>query len=164
MKQMNKKGTIFEIFVIIIVAFLIAITLPIAKTIYTEVNESVSDQFGDGGTSTALNKAESLFGVLDGLFLFAIIGLGIAGVVMAYHLNFPGFFWIFAVIIAAIGTIVAGIISNAQQEFYSAPQLAEAAAEFSGTNFIMSNLVLFIVGISFMIIVVMFIKFRRAAL
>jgi len=162
MKQMNKKGAIFQIFIVMIVVFLIAITMPIAKTVYSEINESMSGEFGDSA-DVALAKGNGMFGVLDGLFLFTIIGLGIAGVVMAWQMNFPAFFWIFAVFIAAIGTIVAGIISNAQQEFYSAPQLAEAAAEFSGTNFIMSNLVLFIVGIAFMIIVVMFMKFKRAA-
>ena len=157
--KMNKKGTILEIFVIIVVLFIIAVSLPIMKTIFDGVDESMQGKFGTTGDSI-MDKGGAVFDVLDGLFLFLFLGLGIGGIILAYNMNFPPFFWIFAVIIAAVGVIIAATMSDVYGEIAASDGLSEAAGAFPGANFVMNNMVLFIVGIAFLIIIAMFIKFR----
>lgn len=157
---MNKKATVQEIFLIIVILFIISIGFLVIKTVWNEAKPDLQGKFGDKADAI-LDQGDSLFSTFDYLFIFMVIGLAAAAAIMAFTVDFHPVFWIFTIIIAAVGTIVAAIFSNAYGDMAATSDFTNASTTFAGTSFIMNNLVLFIVAIAFIIIIAMFAKFKQ---
>lgn len=157
MQSKNKRGSILDIFVVIVLIFVFALCIPISKKIYNGVNESLSPQLNAGGQA-AMNNVGNIFPIWNTIFLFVLICLGIAAVVMASQMDFAPIFFPFAIIIGGFAVVVVSFFGTAWQTYAASPQIATEMGSFTAINWVMTHLTAIIVGIIFIIIIIMFTK------
>jgi len=159
---MNKKGSILDLFLVIIIVFALAFTTIMGYKIFDSVNNNLQDSDSIDANSKALTQdnKDSYASLFDGLFLFAFIGLGIALFISAFFLNAHPVFYFFALILLSLVVFVAGIMGNTYEAISSSDSLSDATSQFTFIPFVMDNFVNFIVGLGFLLIIGLYAKSR----
>ena len=154
----NKKGSVQD--AVFIMGFLLMVTIGIliGFKVVTEFNSNVqSNDAFDADAKAISNRMEGIFpGVLDNMFLFLMIGLSLAAIILAAMVRVHPVFMILFFIILVVIIILAGVFSNVYQELAANPSLSTQADQLTFISIIM-NFLPFIIGIiGFIIMIVMY--------
>jgi hypothetical protein len=140
-KPMSKRGILFDVVMILIVIFSMAVTLLIAKTIY--------DEIGDGFKESDVMSAQSItsydefnvsWSVFDGMIIFVLVALTIGLVITSFMIPTHPIFLVINIIGMAFIVFIAMIISSLYTEISTTADLSNASLSFTNTEYIMSVL------------------------
>ncbi|MBW1784181.1 MAG: hypothetical protein JRL30_26005 [Deltaproteobacteria bacterium] len=156
----NKRGSVLDWFVIIVIVLITAIMLFAAKIVADKVD--VSGIFDDDPTASAVMKStQSTLLSFDHLMLFVIIGLSLAVLISsALVYNHPGFF-IAGIFLLFIAIIIAAMVSNTFWVFSNSSAIATTAAMYPKITFLMEKLPFYILFLGMATAAVMYIGHRR---
>lgn len=158
----SKKGNIFlEGITILVVIFILILVAIMGHEIFNDVNNIVQEdsQISDSAKDHMQTSYTNYPKVIDGIFIFLLVGLWIAAVSFAFFIETNPVFFIMSIILIIIVLIVGAIISNAYVEISQDEGLSnpvEIAMPIS--YFIMSNLVVTILVIVSSIAIALFAK------
>lgn len=156
---MNRKGGFTDLFVFMIIAFVLVLFTGVFIYITNTATDEMRDHIGDMELSSVnasvvledtLGSAVQSFDALYWITAFLIFGMIIAIFIGSYMVTTKPIFFIPYIFIVIIAVIVAVAISNAYELIASDPTLASTFAGFVGANWILVKLpiVVSIVGIT----------------
>jgi len=160
--MMNKRGGFTDLYIFMIVAFIIVmfsgIFIYIASETTDQLHESMDNMglAGDGNNNASavidntVGKASTTFTSLYWISVFLIFGMIIAIFIGSYMVTTKPVFFVPYLFITFIAIIVAVPISNAYELLRADETLGSTFAKFVGSNFILNNLpmIIAVVGIA----------------
>ena len=158
---MNKRGGFTDLFIFMIVAFVIVLFSGVFLYITGQVNDELAIKLpqtnlvGDGTNNVSvvlentLGSAIDSFDALYWIAIFLIFGMIMAIFIGSYMVTTKPIFFIPYLFIVIIAIIVAVAMSNAYETLSSDPNLSSTFAGFIGANWILAQLpmIIAIVGI-----------------
>lgn len=159
---MNKRGGFTDLYIFMIVAFIIVMFSGIFIYISSETTDQLHESMdnmglaGDGNNNASVvidntvGKASVTFTALYWISVFLIFGMIIAIFIGSYMVTTKPVFFVPYLFITFIAIIVAVPISNAYELLRADATLGSTFAKFVGSNFILNNLpmIVAIVGIA----------------
>ncbi len=159
---MNKKANVPDILVIVVFCFAIIISLTTVMKFMDDVivdingsstvNQVTKDQLN--GHRTVLPK------VMDGLFVFIFFGAFFSVIIAAYLIRSNFVFFTIALLIVAIFTWITAILSNTFESYVKSDAALQTFVQnnFSLSNYLINNWVIFVVVLSFLVIIALYAK------
>lgn len=142
-KGSRKKGNMLDWFYILVVVFIIIVTLLTIRVFQNRIDASSLFQ-GDAEAVEAFEHSETATVNFDSIILFIFMGLSVFVLVSSYFVwNHPAFF-VIGFFLLCIVVMISGQMYNTYEELISSEVLAEAAADFPKTNFIIEYLPMYI--------------------
>lgn len=173
LKLNKKKGSIVDIFFIMIVLFMLGIGFLLFHHVWgselvPKINNTVQDsnflnnQNADE-FSHALGESQELLSLLDYVFVMIFFGFLIALVILSFRVTTSPVFFIIFIIVLALAIMISVFISNAYQQFALNSLMSGSEASFSMMEFILDNLpyLTFIFGM--VMVVIMYVRSRGAS-
>lgn len=170
---MNKTGGFTDLFIFMIVAFVLVlfsgVFIYITTETYDQLEESLPkmDLVGDGNNNASvvlentLGIANASFQALHWISIFLIFGMIIAIFIGSYMVTTKPIFFIPYLFIVIIAVVVAVAISNAYELLYNDATLTSTFAEFVGASWIFAKFPI-IVGIIGMVGgIIMFVRMGK---
>lgn len=159
---MNKRGGFTDLFIFMIVAFILVlfsgVFIYITNETVNEFRENIDGMnlVGDGNNNAStvlentLGQSVASFSALYWISIFLIFGMIIAIFIGSYMVTTKPIFFIPYMFVVIIAVIVAVAISNAYELIYADSILNSTFANFIGSNWILSKLpiIVSIVGIT----------------
>lgn len=166
---MNKRGGTADLFIFMILSFIIlimcAVFIYISGKAYAEVRTATSDMPDIAGAKNITQIVDSTLGQVDSTYqalywisLMLIFGMVISIFIGSYLVTTKPIFFIPYIFIVIIAVIVAVAISNAYEQIIQTEILANIFAGFIGANFIMLKLPTWITAIGFIGAIIMFVR------
>ena len=159
---MNKHGGFTDLFIFMIVAFVLVLFSGVFIYITNETNDQLEeilpniDTLNDDGRN-ATETMQDTFGVANASFnalywisIFLIFGMIIAIFIGSYMVTTKPVFFIPYLFVVIIAVVVAVAVSNAHETLIANETLASTFAGFVGSNWILSKLpiIISVVGIA----------------
>jgi flagellar biosynthesis protein FliQ len=153
---------LFMIFAVIII-FISVVFLYFSGKVNTEVHAKMDSMtFGDANTTEIINdslgKVNSAYQSLYWISIFLIVGMVISIFIGSYLVTTKPIFFIPYIFVVLIAVIISAGISNAYETVMQDPTLASTFAGFTGANFIMLKLPLWIAVIGITGGIIMFVR------
>lgn len=171
--DMNKKGAFTDLFLFMIIAFVLIVVCVIFVYIGVTVYDALETQIaktnlvGDGNNNATV-VLENTFGrvntslnALKWIAILLIFGMILGIFVGSYMVTTKPVFFIPFIIIIIIAVIVAVGISNAYEQLYANATLNPTFNEFIGVNWIMAQLPIIISIIGFAGAIIMFVRMGK---
>jgi len=162
MKRMNKKGTVLDLIMIVVVLFVFIIMTIVGNLVLNDVNTDIQadDSFNSDTKETVTDLKESypVFG--DGLFLFIFVLMWIVTLALSFMIDTHPIFFVLSIIALIFIILVGAIISNSFESFTEDSDIAAVTVNYPKTVFVFDHLVEFLVGIGGTILLVLFFKLR----
>lgn len=160
----NKKGNVvIEGITVIVVAMAFAMMSVFSYYVFDELNTEVQDDVGMD--ATAKEKSQNLYNnfpsLFDNLFLFVFVLLVIFVLVSVFMLDSHPIMFMISVILLIAVFVVALLLANVYNDVMVDATMASYANAFSYTGWLMSHLLETMIGVVFMIIIALFIKFKQ---
>lgn len=169
LKTRNKKGSVADLFIFMIFAFVIMVFIAVFIFIGLKTEEQLKDsmenieyfQENDINTTKIIDDTIGKFNYSMGAFkwltILLIVGMILAIWIASYLANTKAIFFISSIFIIIIAVVVATIMSNAYEIIiYSSPDLTPIFESFIGANWIMLKLPLWISIIGFVSSIIMY--------
>jgi len=164
-KNLNKKGSVQDIFFIIVILFVMSVVGIFAHYTWNRFAPQFQTQINESNLSTplidtAIEKTQSVTNMFDYIFLFLVIGFIVAIIITSYLVNVhPVFFPIFAILLA-LAVVISVALSNAYMEIEQVSTLNSTMTKFRITSSIMENLPILTTLIGAIALVVLYSKTR----
>lgn len=151
-----------DAFLYVILLFIVGISLLIAYIAFDEIDDAFQASEVINGTAIATQdfheQAVAFPRYMDFTFLTVFVAVAVAILILAWVIaTNPALFFAYVVIIAILGGF-AGYLANAFDEVILNPTLGKSAASFPIMSFILSNYLVFVVVIVFLMLIVFFAK------
>ena len=159
----NKKGSWVDLIFIVIIIFAFIVISIVAKlglsSISTGFNES--GNLGDESYQYIADSDHRMGNVLDGIFLMVVFGLVLAIVFGVFVLKVhPAFFFIAFILLILLGVVFI-ILSDAFGDVTDSEPLYDTRHDnFPIMNYILENFVGFFIGLSVLIAVLLYAKWK----
>jgi len=162
---MNKLGGFTDMFLLIIVSFVIVVFAGIFIYFGGEVQEKVTEEFADMenlNTNTTqlieetIGEANQSYQALHWISIFLIFGMIISIFIGSYLVTTKPIFLLPYIIILIVAVIVAVGMSNAYETIIANPTLSDTFSGFAGSNWILLNLPFLIAGVGLVGGIIMF--------
>ena len=159
---MNNKGaSMLDMFLIIIILFVLGASSIFIYNIFTNVNDELQkSDFSPEAKEQIQGQVDVFPRVWDSVFLIVFVGLTIALFISAFFLNTSPVFFIFTVIIMGIAIVLAAVIGNVYENVVVDTVFSSSEAEFTIIPFIMGNIAKLITGIGLLLMVGLYAKAR----
>lgn len=161
-KVRAKKGSIFDIPFIMVFMFGLAFVFVIWHIVGRELFDGLN-AVGALDTNTSREVINSSYGALNGLdyvYVIILIGLIIFMIVSTSMIDTHPVFFVVALILLAIFTVVSFGLGNAFESLSQSPDLANETGTFQITFYIVQNYPVFLLAVGFITLVIMYSKFR----
>ncbi len=156
---MNRRGNAFQNLIIIIVFIgVLALFLPIAFKIVTDLDTSLQST---EGIPTEFKDSSSNFQgrfttIWDGLFLFLLV-VGYVGLfITAFSSDSKPVLFLFVALGMTLMVFVIPFIANAYASLEAQPEIASSAAAFTIVPFVMTNYLLLSIVMIFTVLIAFF--------
>lgn len=152
----NKKGTVQDIVFIMGFLLLVSIGVLVGFKVMNEFNDNVQGNANfDSDAKAISSRMTGMFpGVIDNSFLFLIIGLSLAAIILAALVRVHPMFLVFFFILLIIIIVLAAVMSNVYQELAANPSLSAEADQLTFISSIMNFLPIILGVIGFIIMIV----------
>ena len=160
----NKKGTIQDLVLIMVIIIFFAIGTLIVYKISDELNTQFqeSEDINDEG-KVAFDSINNMFpNVIDNTFLLLIFGLGIGALILAFLVRVHPVFFVGFLLVLVIIIFVSGVFSNIYLEIANTDDFVGVAANLTFITHIIGKLPLIIGILGFLISIVMYKQFQAA--
>ena len=162
---MNKKGSILDIFLIIVFLFVGGISIVVIGNFWTQMRTSFVEEGLSTRAITFIDSTESSILNFDNVFLIIAVGLIISTIILAFTIHTHPIFFFISIILLMFALVVAPPLSNAFRSFINETDGGGAdfnttAANYPQMIWIVDNLPLiaaFVPGVG--IIIALFLKF-----
>lgn len=164
--KLKNKGSIQDIiFAIVgIFAFIIIVLVmsPIADELFQEMNETAIDHNVSEQTKNIMTKdtGDSYISLFDGLALVIMVGLSVAVLIFAFMINTHPAFYFISLFVLGFIVVIGAMLSNVYEDIATHDEVSEQADKFIISSFLMSQFPKIAIGLSILIVVVMFAKGR----
>lgn len=150
------RGSINDLFYVILIIFIFAIVTLVAGRILVE---------WDSATNSTLNATYAQQGMraLEALnlgFILLLVGGAIAVILMAFMIPSHPVFFIISIILLLVFIVVVPQISNIYLQIAGTDSMVDLGNQYSTMTVIMQNLPLFFVVIGIIVMIVMYAKIR----
>jgi|TARA_R100001530_G_scaffold135605_1_gene113235 hypothetical protein len=154
--MIDKRGSIFGLFSIIVVIFALVVVVYVGKTIFSEFANASPIQADATASAMAEKTTSNLYPAFGNMTFIVLIGMLIFFAVMGFQLHqHPAFFPISAFVVLPIGVLVASIISNVHEKLVENATIAVAADSVIINN-IFANLPFYIFGFGIILLTVIY--------
>lgn len=158
----NKKGNApFDVATILIVIVMLGITSVVGYMVFDDTN---TDFQAEASHNVSKDVAQDLFDIypalLDNIFLFAFVLMLIFTLVSVFLLDTHPIFFIVSVILLITVFIAAILLGNVYDSLMTDATLATYANSFTYTTWLMQHIVQVFIGIGFIIMITLFVKFK----
>ena len=169
----GKRGGFTDLFIFIIVGFIIVVVSGIFIFVVSTTNDKLHeemdgmdlhDTIGNNASQVITNTmgaTQSSFNALYWISIFLIVGMIIAIFIGSYLVTTKPIFFIPYIFITIIAIIVSVPISNAYETLVNNPTMASTYAGFTGANWIMLNLPVWVTIVGFAGAIIMFARMGR---
>ncbi len=158
MARLNKKGSIQDLILIMVIITVFAVGTLVVYKISNELNTKFQeeDRLDEKG-KTAFAQINNMYpSVIDNSFLLLVIGLSLGALILAFMVRIHPVFFVGFVIVLVIIIFVAGVMSNIYLEIANDPEFTEVATNLTFITNIIGKLPLFIGIFGFLISIVMY--------
>lgn len=170
-KRMNKRGAFTDLFLFMIMAFVLLVVCGVMIYISMITNQKLHSELDKSGTGLSQNYSKVItatMGQVDVAYqslyylsLFIIVAMVISIFIGSYYVNTHPIFFVPYIFICIIATIVSVVISNAYQTITQEPSLASTFAGFIGSNYIMYYLPMWVIVVGVTGGIIMFIRMKQ---
>lgn len=160
----NKKGNMLADGALVIIVLLVLGTVAlIGYTVMTDVNTEIQalDDMGANAKAKSQYVTDVYPGLMDGAFILAFSLFWLLVIVFSFMVDSHPVFLVIAIVGLVFLLIAAGLVVDYWEEMSTEPDFA--ITSFPMTDFILSNLVYFLVGIAFTIALALYGKSRLGA-
>jgi len=158
----NKHGSLFDIILISIVVFAVAIgflfALYVGNSIDNNIQDMPEDQVPADAKAHLSDNMDRFPAVFDGLFLFVAIGASLGSMIGSFYIRSHPAVFLIATFILAVVVVLNAVLSNAFEAMATDPTLSASAGQFTVMPFVMSQFPLFMLIISIIIAIVLYAK------
>lgn len=145
---MNKKGGYMDIFLLIILAFVIVVICGVFIYMGNTIEDKLHEELDDKNMSLnmtvliddTMGKVNVAYASLRWISLFLIIGMIIAIFIGSYMVTSRPVFFVPYIFIVIIGVVLSASISNAYEMLRADKTIGPTFASFVGSNFLLANL------------------------
>jgi hypothetical protein len=166
---MNKKGGMTDLFIFMILAFAIificAIFIYLGGRATDQIHETMDGMDGIAGEGNVTEIIDDTFGAVNRSYQalywiswFLIVGMVISIFIGSYLVTTKPIFFVPYAFITIIAVVISAGISNAYETVIADPTLASTFAGFTGANFIMLQLPIWISVIGIVGGIIMFVR------
>lgn len=165
----QKKGAVTDIFVFMIIAFILALLCvmflyisQITNEAFMNNTEAFQSMYGDSNEVNAtviitetFGQVPTAFEALKWITTMLIVGMMISLFISAFLIRTHPVMLFVHIIIVIIAIVCSVAMSNAYMEIYASPTLAQYFTGFWGQNFIFENLPVWVTLIGFTQIIIL---------
>lgn len=161
-KRINKKGTIQDLILIMVLLTVFAVGTLIVYKISDEINtkfleEGLLTDRGEKAYSQINNMYPS---VIDNSFLVLVVGLSIGALILAFLVRVHPVFFVGFLLVLIIIIFLSGVMSNIYLEIANNDEFTNVASNLTFITHIIGKLPLIIGVIGFLIAIVMYKQFQ----
>lgn len=159
----NKKGNaITDGITVVIFLFIFSLMGIVGYMVFDSINADIQADpaLGEATKSTSGTLYSLYPDLIDGSFIFIVVLLTIFAIVSVFVLDTHPIYFIMAVMLLVGVFIVGASLSNAFVDVTSTDALSTYTNSFPAMAFVMNNLVQVIMGITFVVMIALFAKFR----
>lgn len=162
MKTMTKKGSIMDIFFILVLVSALAITSVLAFMMLSKINT----QFQTNPTistegKSIMNTAQTKFPkTFDGVFAIVLVFSIITTLFLASLVDVNPLFLPIAIVIFIFVVVLCAVMGNTYYSFASQPDMAAYSQQFIIIPFVMTHFVEVMLAFGFSVLIVMYAKSR----
>lgn len=164
----NKKASVADIIVWIVICFVVVMFLGMWTYGFDKITDALTSIDSTGSSINISKHAAATFGVVNskmsGLQSIAFIimfSLALAILISNFMIKAHPVFFIVYILMAVIGIIFAVYVSNAYMDLLGHEEIGSTLQEFSGANFIMENMPLWVTVIGLIGAVLLFAGISR---
>lgn len=156
----KKKGnaifdTLFLVIALGIFATIFVFANQVSGELTTSLNGTDSDISAEG--KAVLNDINTKHAsIFDGLFIFGFVVFWIAAIAASFLVDTNPAFFIITVVILILMFFILMLLSNSWVELFEESDISDYAEKFPMTMFIINNLLVFGVAVSFSVVIVLF--------
>ena len=156
---MNRKASIVDSIFMVVILFAVAISFVLGYKIYDTMNTHIqgADTIPDSGKAVSQNFYDSYVTIFDYGFLFILIILFLATVVLGAMVDTHPVLYFISAFLTLIVIILAAIFANTYDEFRDTSSISAYASQFVIIGFVMEHFVsiitvfiLVVAGITYM--------------
>lgn len=162
----NKKGQgiVLDLVVWMVVVIVLVIIAIVLSPIFTDIKDSlVADpDFNDSSQAVAIiTESEDRFpDIMDAITLTVLFFLAVGVVVASFLIDTHPIFFVFAIIIFVVISIIAGIFSETWVSLMEDSNFATVPTDFPITNWVMNNFLVVVLAYAPLIILSLFARSR----
>ena len=142
--------------------FLIDICIIVGTYLKNEVLADIKGLIGTSGSDT-ITTVEHAFNGLDFLFFFVTIGLGIAGVIMAYFVDVHPRMFFISILSFMLVMLIVPSFSNIFHEFATADEFGTISEDYPLMLLVFQNYPTYFLIFGSLITIALFAKMRRGS-
>lgn len=160
-KRMNKKGSMIDVFFLIVTVVGLAIFILIISHVTPEITDGLKevDKINKTNESRdALNAVESNNDKLDGVLLFIFVGLIIGIFITAFLIDSHPIFVPIYIFLLGFAVLIGVIMNKVYESFYNSETLNETARGLTFTTAILNNYVPIVIGVGIITMIIIFAK------
>ena len=161
-QSMNKKGQLPDLFLIIVILSLFAITTVTMVTFYNSYTETLEGNtaFDNPWNEAVEENADNLNKGYDYLFMFILVGLTILTVVLGLNVKSHPVFFFISLLLLVIVTVVSAIMSDVYTQLAtnSSSAIEATASTYTIIPFVMNHLPMFMFFLGMFIMVLFYAK------
>lgn len=162
MRKRNKKGSIGDLFFILLVITVTGIVFITGWMAMSKVNDKfqAGDQLSQSGKDIMQDSSDNYVASLDGVFLTLFIAMYLGSILLAFNIDAHPAFFFLSIIIFAVLVLITAVMANAFWEFTNNAEVISYASDFTIIPFIFNNLVQVFIVMGFGLAGVIFAKVR----
>lgn len=163
-RKNNKKGDFsLDMIMLVLIIFMVSIAWIFIHNSFSDINtdiQSTSDMSTDAKASLD-NVYNSYRGDFDSSVVFLFFGLAIMLMVSAWFIDTHPVFFVISLLLFIVVAFVTVIFANTFEEIVTDPTISSTASEWVLSIWVMSHVVELIVGVAFLVIVIMYGKYKQ---
>lgn len=157
MRKINKRGSIGDLFLIIVIMLVVGMMTILAVKIFDGFKaEKDTIWGGTDHVNNTFTQVENGLTTTDNMMLFFFIGTCIVMLVLASVVPANPTFFVIALILFIIAIAVSIVASNIYEQFESQDSFSGNSISLPKMSFIMDKLPFFIAGMGFIVMIILF--------
>ena len=154
---MTKKAFIQDIGFFAIVLIILAFSVIFGFKYFTQINDNLQDSdMSDGSKEIIQDNVNRYSGMMDGIFLFSFVILGITIIIGLSMLPTHPMFFFVGVVLFVFVLIAVAAIGNNYADVTDSPEIADDVANFPVLDWLMTHIVESLLVIGFIGFIVMY--------
>jgi len=156
----NKKGSVGDLFYILMVAVVCAFMFVTGWMMMSKVNAEfqAQDSIATTGKTMMQDSSNRFVATFDNLFLTILIVLYLGAVILAWNIDTNPIFFFISLIVFGVLVLLAAVFGNAFYTFSQNANILTYANDFTIIPLVMNNFVKIMVGLGFGLAGVMYAK------
>jgi hypothetical protein len=161
----NRNGSFLDFFLVVILIFVFAVVLLFVN----KAQQGVLTSLNESGTNSVKGQEQLEIGItkfpsmIEGIFTFVVIFLGIGSLILAFTVNYHPVFFVFFMVLLLITILVVPALSNTYQGVYESDDMIGTSSKMPMSFEVMKWFPRIMFVLSLALAVVMFTKGRSGA-